>query len=169
MALFAMILSLLQEKTVIVNADDYDEASLKLKSAYENRKVNFDAGEDYSESIETREDFDTQKWIETEGIGDYCILDGCDDETDLDSFTKVKEQAKLLPGGWFWTDYDDGSGRLKSPDGKSFFSYDLCTMEYKYMDNENWLFWKDYPQQMYLSEFKEYAEKCVLQKICENK
>lgn len=74
MALYAMVLSVLQEKSVVVNANDYDEASQKLKSAYENRKVNFDAGEYFSESVETREDFDTQKWIESEGVGEYTVL-----------------------------------------------------------------------------------------------
>lgn len=75
MALYAMVLSVLQEKTVIVNAGDYDEASRKLKKAYENRKVNFDASEYFSESVETREDFDTQKWIESEGVEEYNILE----------------------------------------------------------------------------------------------
>lgn len=167
MSLFAMVLSLLQEKTVIVNADNYNEASRRLKSAYENRKVNFDAGEDFSESVETREDFDTQKWIETEGTGDYCILDTCDNKTDFDSYTRV--QAMLLPEGWFWTDYDDGSGDLESPDGKRFFGYDLSTREYRDILTGRWTFWKDYPDMMPLSELKEFAEKSVLEMLLLNK
>lgn len=75
MDLYAMTISLLQEKTVIVRANSYDEASAKLVSAYENRKVNFDAGEYFSEIVKTRNDMDTQKWIDNEGIGEYSILE----------------------------------------------------------------------------------------------
>lgn len=47
-------------------------------------------------------------------------------------FSDVKlEQAKLLPKGWIWKKYDDGSGCLKSPDGKDYMSYDLSTNEYQ--------------------------------------
>ena len=32
-----------------------------------------------------------------------------------------------LPKGWHWNHYEDGSGGLRSPEGKSSFSYDLAT------------------------------------------
>ena len=39
--------------------------------------------------------------------------------------------AKHLPEGWGWVDYEDGSGSLQSPDGKSVISYDYFSSEYK--------------------------------------
>lgn len=34
-------------------------------------------------------------------------------------------ETKTLPEGWEWKDFEDGSGCLKSPDGKRQFSYDM--------------------------------------------
>lgn len=34
-----------------------------------------------------------------------------------------KTLIETLPG-WYWQDYSDGSGCMKAPNGKSFFSYD---------------------------------------------
>jgi len=49
--------------------------------------------------------------------------------------------AKHLPDGWGWQEWNDGSGSLVSPDGKSVVSYDLQTKEYK-IDGE-WNFMGD--------------------------
>lgn len=48
-------------------------------------------------------------------------------------FSNVKkEKAKLLPDGWIWEKYNDGSGCLKAPDGKEYMLYDLNTKEYQF-------------------------------------
>ena len=39
-------------------------------------------------------------------------------------------QSKNLPDGWVWHEHDDSSGGLRSPDGKSYFGFDLMTREY---------------------------------------
>ncbi|MBQ8248124.1 MAG: hypothetical protein IJZ42_13430 [Lachnospiraceae bacterium] len=48
-----------------------------------------------------------------------------DEDHDVDSFEPRVSIAATLPDGWEWRDYNDGSGSLKSPEGKSYFSYDL--------------------------------------------
>ena len=40
--------------------------------------------------------------------------------------------ATLLPKGWIWKRYYDGSGCLLSPEKKEFMIYDLETNEYKF-------------------------------------
>lgn len=82
-----------------------------------------------------------------------------------DSVSCKKVQAELLPAGWIWKDYSDGSGDLSSPDGKHYFSYDLNTGEYRVTNTGRWTFWKDYPERMYLSEFKKFAEEIILSGI----
>lgn len=48
-------------------------------------------------------------------------------------------QARNLPEGWAWTDHDDGSGSLRSPDGMRYFSYDRQTGEVLGLDG-HWRF-----------------------------
>jgi len=91
------------------------------------------------------------------------ILSSEDDEADFykqppHEQPPEKKQAERLPIGWIWTDYYDGSGHLESPDGKEYFSYDLFTGEYDMYHDRKWRFWKNYPDTMSLSEFKEFAE-----------
>lgn len=45
--------------------------------------------------------------------------------------------AKILPQGWMWHKYADGSGHLESPEGKQYMSYDLNTYEYQYDNQTN--------------------------------
>lgn len=43
----------------------------------------------------------------------------------------IKTAAKdNLPKGWYWEDFNDGSGGLRMPNGKTFVGYDLQTGEY---------------------------------------
>lgn len=68
--------------------------------------------------------------------------------------------ANALPG-WIWCEYENGSGHLESPDGKSFFLYDLITrspaVEYSVeVEKTNWqIFFKSF------LEFKNFAEEYV--------
>lgn len=78
--------------------------------------------------------------------------------------------ATNLPEGWFWRDYDDGSGSLKSPDGYSYYSYDLQTQEYRLPTfNNRWTGMKDvYDRPKSLNEFKIYAEKSLKEAALQN-
>jgi len=51
-------------------------------------------------------------------------------------------QAKNLPEGWGWREWNDGSGDLVSPEGKVVVEYDYQTREYKWFD-EKWHFMDD--------------------------
>lgn len=83
------------------------------------------------------------------------------DNHNTDNMLPTNEnQAADLPKGWSWNDYDDGSGSLKSPSGKSYYGYDLQTQEYRlpYGKNE-WTGMKDLSEnQKSLNEFKIFAE-----------
>ena len=61
---------------------------------------------------------------------------------------------------WTWKDYDDLSGHLESPDGKSYFSYDWTTKEYKTTDDSSWDSFVDADptSDTSLAAFKQYAE-----------
>lgn len=75
--------------------------------------------------------------------------------------------ATLLPG-WKWTEYHDGSGSLESPDGKSYFQYDLDTKEYRHpgVEGNNWRFFSGYPYECIgFGEFKDFAERWILKNI----
>ncbi|MPS73101.1 MAG: hypothetical protein E2590_08085 [Chryseobacterium sp.] len=77
-----------------------------------------------------------------------------------------ENQAADLPKGWSWNDYDDGSGSLKSPSGKSYYGYDLQTQEYRLPYGKNdWTNMKDFfhsPKS--LNEFKIFAENDLKEK-----
>ena len=67
--------------------------------------------------------------------------------------------AKTLPTGWVWVRYDDGSGHLESPDGKSWFSFDLDTNEYKGLDG-HWML-MDKSKGNIFEEFVKHAEETM--------
>ena len=75
--------------------------------------------------------------------------------------------ATLLPKGWTWKRYYDGSGCLLSPEKKEFMIYDLETNEYKFDKDSDYDF---FPLSYYYGDgvdpkdFKpfEYMEKEIL-------
>ena len=71
---------------------------------------------------------------------------------------------------WVWKDYDDLSGHLESPDGKSYFSYDWTTKEYKTTPESSWdsFIDADPTRDTSLSAFKKYAEKFVRNNIAKD-
>lgn len=79
--------------------------------------------------------------------------------------------CKLLPEGWYWKNWSDGSGSVKSPNENIYFSYDWTTGEYKIDDNSNWDFYlnENYSTGGYsvpsLSDFKRFAEKWINENI----
>ena len=72
-----------------------------------------------------------------------------------------KKQTKLLNEGWNWVDYDDGSGHLKNPDGKSVISYDYTTQEYRDVHGE-WQFMSNYPATTPWDQFKTDMENLIV-------
>ena len=71
---------------------------------------------------------------------------------------------------WHWIDYDDGSGHLQSPDGKSYFKYDWSTKEYKVSDKSGWDFFDDGAPgtDSSFSTFKSYAQNYILKNVDEH-
>lgn len=72
-----------------------------------------------------------------------------------------KKQTKLLNEGWNWVDYDDGSGHLKNPYGKSVISYDYTTQEYRDVHGE-WQFMSNYPATTPWDQFKTDIENLIV-------
>lgn len=88
-------------------------------------------------------------------------------EKDADDRMRILT-ADMLPAGWEWHCFNDGSGSLHGPAGEDYFSYDLQTREYVEPVSEEWKFWKDYPDPMLFHEFKQFAEEYMLQHISGN-
>jgi len=78
--------------------------------------------------------------------------------------------ASDLPDGWLWTDYDDGSGSLKSPGGYNYYSYDLQTQEYRLpYGSKEWTSMRNfYNEPQTLDDFKIYAEGDIKEKAVKN-
>ena len=80
---------------------------------------------------------------------------------------KIKREASQKNEVWSWKDYDDLSGHLVAPDGKSYFSYDWTTKEYKVTPDSAWdsFLDADPTRDTSLTAFKEYAQKFVKENI----
>ena len=96
----------------------------------------------------------TEDWLE--GIREP-IKESEQDESEL---IPVKVPAELLPEGWMWEQYIDGSGHLASPEGACYFGYDMLTKEYVDPLKEKW---DDFPDYVSLDEFMIFAEKKILE------
>ena len=78
--------------------------------------------------------------------------------------TPFISDSNILPAGWKWRHYCDGSGSLCTQDGNTYLSYDLETREYMFA-NMAWEFFPDYPEHMSRDEFVEFAEKLIKKKL----
>lgn len=80
---------------------------------------------------------------------------------------KTQREASQKNEVWTWKDYDDLSGHLVAPDGKSYFSYDWTTKEYKVTPDSTWdsFLDADPTRDTSLTAFKEYAQKFVKENI----
>lgn len=85
--------------------------------------------------------------------------------SDID-FEELLNNVSDLPRGWNWNDYEDGSGSLVSPDGHSYYSYDLQTQEYHLPFGKNeWSGIEKHDEApKSLKEFKIFAEKDLMEK-----
>ena len=115
-------------------------------------KINIEINPFKEESNESRKGTHQLDWEENNL--------GFEDLFSQDDFNENLVPASGLPEGWLWREYDDGSGSLKSPAGKSYYNYDLQTQEYKSSSFGNgWTDMKDiYNRPKSLNEFKIYAE-----------
>lgn len=105
---------------------------------------------------------------------DFVELEGPSDELDDEMFFSEPEldevfdaqpkvtQAGLLPEGWNWVDYGDGSGHLEEPDGKKWFLYDLHHDAYVEFRRDEDCTWRSYPGRF--DDFKYKAEMTILEK-----
>lgn len=84
---------------------------------------------------------------------------------------KIQREASKKDKLWTWKDYDDLSGHLESPDGKSYFEYDWTTKEYKITSDSGWdsFIDADPTRDTSLSAFKEYAQDYIKNNIAKNK
>lgn len=81
----------------------------------------------------------------------------------------VYKDAEGLPQGWMWVHYDDRSGGLNSPDGNSFYHYDMNTQEYRFNEEYRYCFMENYEfgYVARLDDFTEFAEKEMAELIKE--
>lgn len=72
---------------------------------------------------------------------------------------------------WRWHNWDDASGHLTAPDGKTFFIYDWSTKEYKNTPESKWdsFLDADRTRDTSLSAFKDYAQEYIRQNIVPDK
>lgn len=87
-----------------------------------------------------------------------------EEENDYVDFIPDIIKANLLPDGWEWHSFDDGSGGLYSPEGNSYCDYDYATREIKYdkmKDNS----WDTLPNSMSLKELRLVGEMYVLDNV----
>lgn len=71
------------------------------------------------------------------------------------------KKAMLLDDGWNWVEYDDGSGHLENPEGKSVISFDYATQEYRDVHGE-WKFMNNYPDSTPWDQFKTNMENLIV-------
>lgn len=71
------------------------------------------------------------------------------------------KRAMLLDDGWNWVEYDDGSGHLENPEGKSVISFDYATQEYRDVHGE-WKFMNNYPDSTPWDQFKTNMQTILL-------
>lgn len=70
--------------------------------------------------------------------------------------------AKRLPAGWYWVEYDDGSGSLRHVTGWRFYQYDLDSRQFMNSKVGHWDTWCGPSTTMDLEVYKELAENSIL-------
>ena len=88
------------------------------------------------------------------------------DELDTNEIKTDIEIENSKQRGWKWIHYNDNSGSLHSPSGKSYFSYDWNTKEYTITDDSRWEMFEGAPDEdTSFSAFKKKAEEYVRKNI----
>lgn len=73
----------------------------------------------------------------------------------------INKKAMLLDDGWNWVEYDDSSGHLENPNGKSVISFDYATQEYRDVHGK-WKFMNNYPDFTPWDQFKTNMENLIV-------
>ena len=120
-------------------------------------------GKEYDMNICNGGDYGNGGWIypvDNEGHVDTSISEQLDS---VNIYSRNRNNIQF----WTWKDYDDLSGHLVAPDGKSYFSYDWTTKEYKVTPDSAWdsFLDADPTRDTSLTAFKEYAQKFVKENI----
>ena len=120
-------------------------------------------GKEYDMNICNGGDYGNGGWIypvDNEGHVDTSISEQLDS---VNIYSRNRNNIQF----WTWKDYDDLSGHLVAPDGKSYFSYDWTTKEYKVTPDSGWdsFLDADPTRDTSLTAFKEYAQKFVKENI----
>lgn len=79
-----------------------------------------------------------------------------------------KIQAEQLPIGWIWEIFDDASGSLISPTGKSYFLFDWNTYEYQLTADSGYDYFgnrDDMGNELTFKDFMKYAENYANDKL----
>ncbi len=111
--------------------------------------------------------FDPVIYIPAAEIGKTAFLNQDDAIHTLKAYQEYAESvnpkkipAALLPEGWTWEMYDDGSGCLKSPEKERFYEYDRSTREYRISSDTPWIYG---PERLNdLQDFRSWAEARIL-------
>ena len=77
--------------------------------------------------------------------------------------------AKLLPEGWIWKKYDDGSGCLISPEKETFMDYDFTSNEYWFSKDKEYHFFPGRGFDRFEFMEKEILDRYINVKIEESK
>ena len=123
-------------------------------------------GNEYDMNICDGSDYGNGGWIypvDKEGHVDTLIYEQMDS---VNIYSKERNNLQV----WEWKDYNDLSGHLVSPDGKSYFSYDWTTKEYKRTEESSWdsFLDADPARDTSLAAFKEYAKIFVKKNLLQN-
>ena len=123
-------------------------------------------GNEYDMNICDGSDYGNGGWIypvDKEGHVDTLIYEQMDS---VNIYSKERNNLQV----WEWKDYNDLSGHLVSPDGKSYFSYDWTTKEYKRTEESSWdsFLDADPARDTSLAAFKEYAQIFVKKNLLQN-
>ena len=94
-----------------------------------------------------------------------------------ENFMGINEQAqnqnvKNKEEIWTWIHYSDGSGHVRSPNGKKYFVYDWDTKEYRVTPSSRWEIYIDIydpsDKSKTFDDFKKFAEQEIKIKIAKN-
>lgn len=135
----------------------------KMKQLFFNKEQKINKKE--VEAIQELNDLEknTKKDLETERTYDEIKAQEDEGENEVRYV-----QADMLPEGWMWEIFDDASGGLISPTGKSYFSFDWNTYEYKLNENSGYDYFgnrDDMGNELTFKDFMKYAENYAKDKL----
>lgn len=129
-------------------------------------KVNDNLNEAYNSNKNDDEEddiFDIDKILDKGPISTHV------DDENIPRIERVDTDNPLLKD-WYWKIYNDESGCLKSPIGKSYFSFDWITREYQKNEDSHYDYfyhYDDFGNRQTFKDFKKYAENYIIEHLKE--